>query len=364
MTTGRREFTFDRVVRMVIGLCVFAAAVYLVAILRYVLLPFLVAWLIAYLLEPFVQFNKAMLRTRGRFIPVLLTLLETTAVIVALGIIFLPSIIEEFHQLADIIRNYAHTNRDISYIPESFHDFVRRAIDFNTLSDNLSRQDMQMIADSATRIISGGWTIVLGLFNWILVMLYVLFIMLDYDRLLNGFKRMVPPKYRKMVYSVCDDVKNSMNHYFRGQALIALCVAIMFSVAFSIIGLPLAVLLGMMIGLMSMVPYLQLASIVPTTLLCIVMAANGNAEFWNIWWKCIIAYAIIQSTEDLVLTPRIMGKAMGLNPAIILLSLSVWGSLLGLIGMIIALPMTTLLISYYDRYVINDPGAADDFALQ
>jgi predicted PurR-regulated permease PerM len=51
-----------------------------------------------------------------------------------------------------------------------------------------------------------------------------------------------------------------------------------------------------------------------------------------------------------------MGKAMGLNPAIILLSLSIWGTLLGLIGMIIALPMTTLILSYYDRYVINRPG--------
>jgi predicted PurR-regulated permease PerM len=56
---------------------------------------------------------------------------------------------------------------------------------------------------------------------------------------------------------------------------------------------------------------------------------------------------------DLILTPRIMGKEMGLNPAIILLSLSIWGSLLGFIGLIIALPLTTLLLSYYNRYIIQ-----------
>ena len=63
-------------------------------------------------------------------------------------------------------------------------------------------------------------------------------------------------------------------------------------------------------------------------------------------------FLTVQVVADLILTPRIMGKAMGLNPAIILLSLSIWGSLFGLIGMIIALPLTTLLLSYYEQYII------------
>ena len=64
-------------------------------------------------------------------------------------------------------------------------------------------------------------------------------------------------------------------------------------------------------------------------------------------------YLIVQIIQDLLLTPKVMGKAMGLNPAIILLSLSIWGSLLGLMGMIIALPLTTLILSYYDKYVVQ-----------
>lgn len=63
-------------------------------------------------------------------------------------------------------------------------------------------------------------------------------------------------------------------------------------------------------------------------------------------------FAAVQIVGDLILTPRIMGKAMGLNPAIILLSLSIWGSLFGFVGMIIALPLTTLLLSYYEQYII------------
>ena len=164
---------------------------------------------------------------------------------------------------------------------------------------------------------------------------------------------MVPPKYRSTATSIGNDVKNSMNHYFRGQALVALCVGLLFCVGFSIIGMPLAVVLGLFIGLLNMVPYLQLISLVPTTLLCLVVSVDNNIDFWTVWWQCMIVYIVVQCIQDFFLTPRIMGKAMGLNPAIILLSLSVWGSLLGFIGLIIALPLTTLLLAYYHRYIIN-----------
>ena len=75
--------------------------------------------------------------------------------------------------------------------------------------------------------------------------------------------------------------------------------------------------------------------------------------FWTELGKCALVYVISQCICDYVLTPKIMGKTLGLNPAIILLSLSVWGSLMGLVGMIIALPLTALMIAYYNEYVIK-----------
>ena len=101
-----------------------------------------------------------------------------------------------------------------------------------------------------------------------------------------------------------------MNHYFRGQALVAFCVGVLFSIGFAIVGLPLAIVLGMFIGLLNMVPYLQLISIVPTTLLCVVYSLDSQVEFWNIWGACIVVYIVVQCIQDLILTPRIMGKAM------------------------------------------------------
>jgi predicted PurR-regulated permease PerM len=185
------------------------------------------------------------------------------------------------------------------------------------------------------------------------VLLYVVFIMIDYDRLLIGFKRMVPPRFRKVTYKLANDVKDSMNHYFRGQALIACFVAVIYCVGFSLCNLPLALLLGISTGVLFMIPYFQYLTIIPVTLLCLVSAANGHGDFWAQWWECVSVFVVVQIVADLILTPKIMGKAMGLNPAIILLSLSIWGSLFGLIGMIIALPLTTLILSYYDQYIIH-----------
>ena len=68
----------------------------------------------------------------------------------------------------------------------------------------------------------------------------------------------------------------------------------------------------------------------------------------------LLVFAVVQVITDMIVTPKIMGKAMGLNPAILLLSLSVWGALLGFIGLIVALPLTTLVMVYWQRYVTHE----------
>ena len=355
-----RPFTFDRVVRLLITIASIAAAVWIVGVLKDVLLPFLVAWLIAYMLEPFVQYNKRLLGVRKRWLPIVMTLFECILVLAAILVFVIPSVISEMHQVAEFVRHYSQNGTTAAFIPQWLHDFLRNNIDFETISQKLTRQDLRNILDTAISLIAGSYNVVLGIFSWFVVILYVVFIMLDYERLLKGFKRMVPPKYRQTTFKVLNDVKDSMNHYFRGQALVAFIVGILFCIGFLIIGLPLAVVLGLFIGLLNMVPYLQLISLVPTTLLCLVVSAGGTTDFWSIWWAAMAVYIVVQCIQDFFLTPKIMGKAMGLNPAIILLSLSVWGTLMGFIGLIIALPLTTLLLAYYDVYIINRGGDGGD----
>ena len=348
---GRRPYTFDRVVRLVLSALGVIGAIWLIDILSSVLLPFVVAWLIAYLLEPLVQYNRKLLRVRRRVLPVMITLFECVLLLSAVSVFVVPSVLNEMHHLAGAVTTYSVEHNNVSQIPAEIQDYIRENIDFVAISKQLTGQDWRSLLSTVGSFIAGGYDVVMGVFSWFVVLLYIVFIMLDYERLLLGFSHLVPPRYRNVTFGILDDVTRSMNHYFRGQALVASIVGVLFAIGFLIIGMPMAIVLGLFIGLLNMVPYLQLISLVPATLLCLVWSVDGGRSFWNLWFSAMAVYIVVQCIQDLFLTPKIMGHAMGLNPALILLSLSIWGTLMGFIGLIIALPLTTLLLAYYDRYI-------------
>lgn len=362
----RIPYTFDRVVRILFTVATLIAVVFLLDSLKGVLLPFLVACLIAYMLEPVVQWNMRWTKSKTRFVPVALTLLETCAVLGICGALFIPYLISETAQMTKMVRDYATTQIQIPYISSTIHQFLRDNIDPNEISKLLSREEwtslLKETLTSSWSFLSSGLALVLGLLSWLIVILYVVFIMLDYERIMLSFRQLVPMRHRERTFRVGRDIKNAMNRYFRGQFLIAFLVGILFAIGFLIIGLPMGVVLGLFIGMLNMVPYLQLISLPITAVLCIVCTAGTGVDFWVIFWESMAVYVVVQCIQDLYLTPKIMGKAMGLNPAIILLSLSVWGSLLGFMGLIIALPLTTLLLSYYDQYISRQIALPDDTA--
>lgn len=353
----RQRYDLDRTVRLIINFVLFIGVIWLIDVLKGVLLPFLVGCLIAYLLEPFVQFNRKLLNLKGRVVATIVTLFEVTFFFAVICYFIVPMIVHETARMALMVKTYANSDLSIPWIPSQVHDWLRTHIDWHTLAAKLTREEWaRMIEEgfaASWTVISGSISVIMSLFSWVIVFLYVVFIMIDYEKIGRGFRRMVLPKYRRIVFKIAHDVKESMNHYFRGQSLVALCVGVLFCIGFLIIGLPMAIVFGLFIGLLNMVPYLQLVSLIPTTLACIIVSISGGADFWVLFWKMIAVYCVVQVIQDLILTPKIIGKAMSMNPAIIFLSLSIWGTLLGFIGLIIAIPLTTLLLAYYDEYFIS-----------
>ncbi|MDE5858075.1 MAG: AI-2E family transporter [Muribaculaceae bacterium] len=348
-----RPFTFDRVVRLLLGAGLFILTLWLINLLKDVLLPFVVACLIAYILEPMVQYNRSILHLKGRTLASIVTLFEITTLLTILCYFFIPIIIRAANDIASLMKDYASSDVSIPFLPADLHKLLKSNINFEEIARRLTQQDLQNIMDNSLSFISGGVGVIMSIVEWLLVFLYIIFIMIDYDNLMRGFRMLVPPKYRRQTFKIGYDIKRSMNHYFRGQALIACIVAVCYSIGFSIVGIPMAIILGILAGICFMVPYMVYITLIPVTLICLVCSVDMNIDFWHLWWKCIAVYAFTQVLSDIILTPKIMGKAMGLNPAIILLSLSIWGTLLGIIGMIIALPLTTLIISYYNEYLIK-----------
>lgn len=351
----QKKITFDSFIRGVLSGTVIIAILYLLNRLSGVLLPFFIAWLIAYLTYPMVILYQNRLRLRSRVLSILAVMLT----LVVLGGIafsfFVPPMIEECAKLKELIEIYLIEDRNHAAIPETVSEFIRKNIDFNWLQNNITTDNIvsaiQKLLPKVWTLLSTSYNIILAIFTLFIIILYLFFILLDYEQIANGWITLLPKKYQGMALRLTTDIKTSMNRYFRGQALVAFCVGILFSIGFLIIDFPLAIGLGLFIGLLNMVPYLQIIGFIPTILLALLKAADTGESFWWTLGLALVVFAVVQAIQDMILVPKIMGKITGLNPAIILLSLSIWGSLMGMLGMIIALPGTTLLLSYYQRYI-------------
>jgi predicted PurR-regulated permease PerM len=322
-----------------------------------VLVPFFLAWLISYLLFPLVKFFQYKCRMKYRILGILSSFLVVMLVLMGVFLLIAPPMVEESVRVKELLVEYLSRSNFVNNIPDVVEDFVHRHL---TVDDIKSIVTHEGFLDGVKATVPKMWTvltqsisIVSSVFTLTMVVLYTLFILLDYEAICNGWPNLLPARYRSFALQLVSDVEDGMNKYFRGQALVALCVGVLFSIGFLIIDFPIAVGLGMFIGLLNMVPYLQLLGFIPTILLAIVKAADTGQNFWVIMLMALAVFAIVQMIQDTFLTPKIMGHVTGLNSAIILLSLSIWGSLLGILGMIIALPLTTLLITYYQKYVIK-----------
>jgi predicted PurR-regulated permease PerM len=263
--------------------------------------------------------------------------------------------IEQFQKLGGLITKYIQTSANIDSIPGAIQEWLQgnqkaieqffRSKDFTDGLQKAMPQVFSFLGHTASLIIS----IVASL----ITLLYMFFILLDYEYLTDNWIKIFPKKSRPFWHELMGDVERELNNYIRGQGLVALTMGILFCIGFTIIDFPMAIGLGILIGIMDLLPYLHTFALIPTALLALLKAADTGQNFWFIMLLVVIVFCVVQLIQDTILTPKIMGKVMGLNAAIILLSLSIWGSLLGIMGMIIALPMTTLLLTYYQRFVIR-----------
>ena len=353
----RKKITFDSFIRAVILGAIIIGVLMLLKRLSGVLLPFFLAWLIAYLIYPLVSFFQHKLRLKNRIISIFCALLTLTVIGSVAFYLLVPPMIQEFLRVKDLLIEYFSTTHTASNVPTTLSEFIRQNIDLHILEQMFSQENildaLKVTVPKLWSLISESINLLFGFFTVFLILLYIVFILLDYESISEGWAHLMPKKYRKTVTGILNDVKDGMNRYFRGQALVALCVGILFSIGFLIIDFPLAIGLGLFIGALNMVPYLQIIGFVPTIMLAILKAADTGDNFWIIIASAAAVFIGVQIIQDGYLVPRIMGKITGLNPAIILLSLSIWGSLMGMLGMIIALPLTTLMLSYYQRYIIN-----------
>lgn len=352
-------FTFDRVVRIAIAVAVIWLLITLIAYLSDVLIPFAVALLLAYLINPLTSWLQRKLPFKHRIISVLLSLTIILAVVILFLSILIPMVVSEVAQMQRLLSGLVDADqwqaRLQNYVPEEIRIYIADLVRFEELVQLLNFENIrlffQQILPGIWGVFSGTISFVIGLAVVIVILLYLVFILLDFDEISEGWKELIPDQYRQIVLDVVSDFTRAMRVYFRAQALIAFIVGLLFALGFWLIGLPMGILLGLFIGLLNMVPYLQVVGLIPAVLFAIVGALGAGESIWVMLVLVLAVFAVVQVIQDAILVPRIMGRATGFNPAVILLSLSIWGKLLGILGLLIALPVTFLVHSYYKRFL-------------
>ncbi|MCI6161747.1 MAG: AI-2E family transporter [Prevotellaceae bacterium] len=355
----KKEITFDKFIRWAgVGLLV-CAILYAMNYLSSVLLPFFVAWLLAYLLYPIVKFVQYKMRIPTRALSIIVTLIFAIALISGIVYLVIPPMIEQFGKLGRLVTQYLQHQTSSDNLSAVVQEWIRE--NQKTIENFINQKEVGNLVRSAMpqvfTVLGQTANVIISIVASLITLMYMFFILLDYEYLTNNWIKIFPKKTRPFWKELMVDVEKALNSYIRGQALVATCMGILFCIGFTIIDFPMAIGLGILIGIMDLVPYLHTFALIPTAFLALLKAADTGQNFWIILASAIAVFIIVQIIIDMVITPKIMGKAMGLNPAILLLSLSVWGALLGFIGLIIALPLTTLSIAYYQRYITHENEA-------
>ena len=354
----RRGIPLERFLQIVLVSAIVVLSLFLLNAVRDVLLPFVVGLAIAYLMYPFMMRVQRVLRLRA--LAALFTAFLALFVIGGLVWLIADIIALEVQELRRLLGDRL-TPENLMTEALALENQVRGTVDPDELKAMLSPERLQELGQKAVPGFLKGVSGVLGVLATLgtvaAVALYTFFILMDHERIIDGIRNLFPSRSRGMLKEVVQDLARDLNVYFRGQFLISVGLAVIYATGFKLIGLPVGIGIGILAGLLNMVPYMAILSIVPATFSAALMSLDTGDAFTAIMAQVLIVYALAIVADNLFLTPRILGKATGLPPAMVLLALSVWGSLMGLLGMILALPFTTVLFAYLKRFVLDPPDA-------
>lgn len=358
MQLFRQEITFDRFIRGTLFVALLALFVAGINWLSAVLLPFFAAWAIAWILAPVVNFLYVRCYIRPRFLAVILTLIGTTAIAVGALWLIVPPFLDGILHIKDALLRYLQNDSGHVVLPNWMQNLLQEWLDALQLEHKLKQGNvLQLLRTSLPHVwnvVQSTANVVISLASSAFALLYLVLLLADYDHYATVWLKYVPRSQRAFLEKLSNDVAHNMRGYFRGQVLVAISNGVMFSIGFWLIGLPMPVGMGIFVGVLSFIPYIQVLGILPAALLSLLQMADTGSSFWGMMALVFLVYVVVQVLQDTIFTPRIMGQIMGLSPAVVLLSLSVWGYIAGIIGLMVALPLTTLMLAYYQRYILEE----------
>ncbi len=343
-----------------------------------ILISFILGLLLAYSVDPLVIRIQKKVKNRNLATTLFLA---TTVAIIAIALVFLGQYINrDFKRLSssfsilisDNEENLDKTAQKAKEYLGSFYDFDELESELRHKSDSLMNslqqgdtemldtesitaafEEIAALFPSSEETISDSGPKFGFMFIFSSAILYFVLILYQIDYFVSIRQRYFSGKARSKVRLIIDDINQSFVRYFKLRSKIVLLLSFIYITAFLIMDMPGMILITALIMLLSFIPYLQYLALIPLAVGCLVVSVEFGQSYLLIFGIVVGVFILASIIEELVLTPWIMEKNIGMNPVIMILALSVWGELLGLRGLIVGIPMTGLLIIYFKRYVLT-----------
>ncbi|NLM46811.1 MAG: AI-2E family transporter [Firmicutes bacterium] len=307
-------------------------------------IPFLLSIILAYILNPLVEFLED--RRVPRSLGILLIYAVFFSFVFLFGVTAIPALISELQKLGEMLPQYTGQFQDFLFslqtdyrrinLPES----IRMALDQNLLSLQAAIQNvLERVTGSVLSLFS-------NLLAILIIPLMVYYFLRDMDALKRSLVLLFPKKYRSWFVSMGSEMDRTLGAYFRGILVISFLVAVLTYVGLALVGLDYALILGILAGLTNVIPYFgPIIGAIPAVLLALLTSPA-------LALKAGLVYVVVQQLESQIITPQVLGRSLGLHPLVVIFVLILGGKLYGLPGLIFAVPFTAI-IRIFLKHVID-----------
>jgi predicted PurR-regulated permease PerM len=315
---------------------------FLIYLLAPVLTPFLISALFAYLADPLAD-RLETLRV-PRTLAVIIVFVILILVLLILLLIFVPLLEEQIQALGARLPLYFERIQN-EFLPwiSATTGLDLRGVDIATIRETLKThwQTLGGLADNFWRIASqSGAVLFAWLANLVLIPVVTFYLLRDWDRLIERVRDLIPRRLQATVNALARDVDQVLGAFLRGQLLVMIALGVIYTVGLWIVGLDLALLIGMISGLVSFVPYLGFI----VGILLAGIAALMQFGDWLPLLYVVIVFGIAQSIEGMLLTPLLVGDKIGLHPVAVIFAVLAGGQLFGFVGVLLALPVAAVIM--------------------
>jgi predicted PurR-regulated permease PerM len=323
-----------------------AAAFWLIYLLAPILTPFVISAALAFLGDPLVDRLEKLHIGKwkiGRTLAVVFVFILMVAVMVVLLLIFVPLLREQLQQLVE------KTPKMLEWLAGTALPWVQASLGLTgfelnpeTISEALKsywKEVSSALLNVLGTVSRSGQVVLHWVMNLVLIPVVTFYLLRDWDKLVEGIRTLIPRKIEPVVSDLSSQIEKVLGAFIRGQLMVMFALGIIYAVGLWLVGLDLALIIGMSAGLLSIVPYLGTAVGVVAGLAA---AAFQFQDLIHIV-LVLIVFGAGQTLESMFLTPKLVGDAVGLHPVTVIFAVLAGGQLFGFLGILIALPVAAAL---------------------